>query len=331
MNAEKKLIERIANAIPFRAWSPHHAALRLGIGDDAAVLRPPRHAEWVLTCDAFLENVHFLLRVHTPEAVGYKSLARATSDLAAMGAAPRFFLLSLALPARLTRRWLDQFLAGMASAARKFQLALVGGDTAEHATLAICITVIGEVAPGRAVTRAGARPGDLICVSGTLGAAQLGLELVLRALAGKRRWKPLLPPHLYPELRLALGQWLSRRRMASAMIDTSDGLSTDLARICAASGVGARLWASRIPCVRVPAALRGRGFDPLELALHGGEDYELLFTVPRRLSKNLPSFHQGVPLTRIGEITREKKIQIVRPDGGARPLLPRGWVHFSTK
>jgi len=327
MPDEASLIERIRARLPSRP----RAGLRIGIGDDAAVLRPRRGAEWVLTCDAFLESVHFLIRAHPPEAVGYKALARATSDLAAMGARPRFFLLSLALPSIRTRAWLDGFLAGMAQAARQFGLVLAGGDTSQHPTVAISITVLGEVAPGHVVTRSHARVGDLLYVTGRLGGAQLGLELILRGMYRQRRWQPLLRPHLCPELRLALGEWLAARRLATAMIDTSDGLSTDLGHICRASGVGARLWAERIPRVKVPAGLREHGFDPLELALHGGEDYQLLFTVPRRLAKRIPQSHRGVPITQIGEITRGRSVVLVGSDGRAVKLALRGWDHFRPK
>lgn len=331
MTSEFELIERIRRAIPSRRQSARWGGLRTGIGDDAAVLCAPRRAEWVLTCDAFLENVHFLARAHPPQAVGFKALARATSDLAAMGAVPRFFLLSLALPSHRTTVWLDDFLAGMARAARRFQLLLAGGDTAQHPTVAINVTVLGEVEPGRAVLRSGARPGDLLYVTGCLGAAQLGLELVLRGMYRERRWRPLLRPHLYPELRLALGQWLSRRRLASAMIDTSDGLSADLEHLCRASGVGARLWADRIPIVRFPPSLREHGFDPRELALHGGEDYELLFTVPRRLEKLIPKVYQGTRITPIGEVTREKMMVLVGSEGRTTTLAARGWDHFRSR
>ncbi len=311
--------------------SSRAAGLRLGIGDDAAVLRPSRGAEWVLTCDAFLENVHFLGAVHPPEAVGYKALARATSDLAAMGAEPRFFLLSLALPSQRTRAWLDGFLVGMARATRRFGLILAGGDTAQNPTVAISVTVLGEISPGRAVTRAGARPGDLLYVTGHLGRAQLGLELVLRGMDRQPQWKPLLRPHLYPKLRLDFGQWLARQRLASAMIDTSDGLSTDLEHLCESSRVGARVWADRIPAVRVPPALRERGFDPAEFALHGGEDYELLFTVPRRMSQRVPGTYRGTPTKPIGEIVRGKGMFLVESDGRKTPLVARGWDHFRPK
>ena len=331
MRTERELIERIRARIPSRAASSRAVGLRLGIGDDAAVLRPRRGSEWVLTCDACLENVHFLAPAYPPRAAGYKALARATSDIAAMGGVPRLFLLSLALPGNRTGDWLDGFITGMARAARQFGLVLAGGDTSQHPTVVVSITVLGEVAPGRAVTRSGARPGDLLYVTGRLGEAQLGLEVLLRGLYRQRRWRPLIRPHFSPELRLGLGQWLSRRRLASAMIDTSDGLSTDLGHLCRSSGVGARVWAERLPAVRVPPALQRQGLDALELALHGGEDYQLLFTVPRRLRKAIRSSLRDVPITLIGEITRGRALVLVGSDGRAAPLAARGWDHFRSK
>ncbi len=324
MTGELDVIECLRRRLPSRPGG----ALRLGIGDDAAVLHPARGKELVATCDQFLENVHFLTSAHPPEVVGYKALARATSDVAAMGAVPKLFLLSLALPVRRTGPWLVRFASGMAQAARRFGLKLAGGDTAQQKTIAISVTVLGEVEAGRAVTRAGARPGNVVFVSGRLGAAQLGLELVLRRLYRERRWRALLGPHFRPPLRLALGQWLARRGLASAMIDTSDGLSTDLGHLCRASGVGARIWADRIPAVRVPAELWEKGLDSLELALHGGEDYELLFVVPQRLAQHLPRAYAGARLTLIGEIIPGSAIELIDTRDRARGLAPRGWDHF---
>jgi thiamine-monophosphate kinase len=323
---ELTLIERIRRALP--APTPARRDLLLGIGDDAAVLRLPALRHLVITCDAFLENAHFLAEVHPPESVGYKSLARATSDLAAMGARPLYFLLALALPSSRSGAWLDRFLAGMARAAREFDLIIAGGDTSRSASIAVNITVLGEIAPGGAVARSGARPGHLIYASGTLGAAQLGLELILRGYHRRPRWRRLLTPHLYPKIRLSLGAWLAKNRIAAAMIDTSDGLSTDLGHLCRASHAGARIFAGRLPAVRVPQALRSRGFDPLELALHGGEDYELLFAVPRRLALRVPRAYGGVPIACIGEFTRDTRIVLAHSDGHTTPLTPHGWDHF---
>ncbi|HWS63609.1 MAG TPA: AIR synthase-related protein, partial [Steroidobacteraceae bacterium] len=190
------------------------------------------------------------------------------------------------------------------------------------------LTVIGEVTPGQAVLRSGARPGNLICVSGTLGEAELGLRLLQRGLQKRKKWKRLLRKHLHPEPRLALGEWLAKSGRATAMIDTSDGLSTDLAHICEASGVGAKVWADRIPKVSVPNDLRKLGLDPLRLALDGGEDYEMLFTVPRRLGQHLPRAVQGVPITIIGEITREKQNLLIDESGQTKDLPAQGWDPF---
>lgn len=327
MAKEQDLINRIARAIP-SGGSNRGGWLRLGIGDDAALVRAGARNDTVLSFDPFLEGVHFLLDVHSADSVGFKALARAASDLAAMGATPRGFLLGLALPARLTRGWLDGFLAGMGRAARRFGLHLAGGDVSRHPTVAISVTVIGEVARGRALTRSGARPGDSIFMSGTPGVAQLGLELVLRRMHRRSRWDSLLRRHAYPEPRIALGELLAHRRLASAAIDTSDGLSTDLARLCTAGNVGAVIWQDRLPRPRVPEELREPGLDPLGLALNGAEDYELLFTVPRAKRHRVPRKFGGIPLTEIGVITRSRGILLETPTG--RETLPaRGWDHFA--
>jgi thiamine-monophosphate kinase len=332
---ENEIVRRIARAIPSATGGMGRKALRLGIGDDAAIVVPGRNTEWVLSCDAFLEGVHFLADQHPADSVGYKSLARAASDLAAMGATPRLFLLTLALPARRTGSWLDGFLRGMGRAARSLGMRLAGGDTTKSRAVSISITVLGEIAPGQAVTRSGARPGDIIDVSGTLGRAELGLHLIRRRMGHERQVRYLLRPHLYPRIRVELGGWLARHRVPSAMMDLSDGLSTDLARLCAASGVGARLHADRIPRIAAATLSIGPvarlGLDALQLALHGGDDYELLFTVsPHHVKKlsNAPGFRQ---LTAIGEITQEKGIVLVAPDGSAIRLDPRGWDPFRSK
>src|ERR1700730_5013050 len=324
MASERRLIERVARNLPSQVG----AELRVGIGDDAAVIRPRAGVEWVLTTDAFLENIHFLPRIHAPEVVGYKALARATSDLAAMGARPRYFLLSLALPPSCTGKWFDRFLKGMSRAARSFGLVLAGGDTTRNPQAAINLTVIGEVVPGRAVLRSGARPGDMICVSGALGEAELGLCVLQQGLHVRKSWKGLLKKHMYPEPRLALGEWLARKGRATAMIDTSDGLSTDLAHLCEASGVGAKVWAAKIPKVQLPSDLKKLGLNPLHLALDGGEDYELLFTVPRRQARHLPRAVRGAPITIIGEITRSKGILLMDDAGQTKTLRAQGWDPF---
>jgi len=325
---ENQLVKRTGRRIP----SARGAGLRLGIGDDAAIISVHPRSEWVLSCDSFLESVHFLAASTPTDSVGYKSLMRAASDLAAMGAIPRLFLMTLALPPARTGAWFDAFLRGMARAARSLGMRLAGGDTTRSRTVSISITVLGEVAPGRYVTRSGAHPGDLIYVSGRLGRAALGLALLRRGGGHDPRLRPLLRPHFYPRIRIDLGRWLARNRIASAMMDISDGLSTDLARLCAASHAGARIQANRIPTPTIPAFLSHRPrlpkFDPLHLALHDGDDYELLFTVSPKNVKRLRSAPGFSQLTRIGEITRARKVLLVAPDGTARPLPPLGWDPF---
>jgi thiamine-monophosphate kinase len=204
LDNEDQLIERIARAVPSsRNAGRSHGELRLGIGDDAAIISAGRTTEWVLSCDAFLEGVHFLAGNYPAESIGYKALARAASDLAAMGARPRLFLLTLALPAKRTGRWLDGFLRGMGRAARQLGMRLAGGDTTRSAAVSISITVLGEVARGLAVRRSGARPGDVLYVSGRLGRAQLGLELARQGIGKVRAAdRRLLQAHLYPKIRV---------------------------------------------------------------------------------------------------------------------------------
>lgn len=328
-------MERIRKALPSRAGAGK-GGVQQGIGDDAAVIRPRAGRELVISTDQFIEGAHFLVRRHPADSVGYKALARAASDLAAMGAAPLYFFMTLALPAGRTGAWLDEFLRGMARAAREFKLILLGGDLARQRTVAVSITVVGEVFPGEFVTRSGARPGDAIFVSGTLGRAQMGLRMFLHS--GSRAAESAsgvpgaaadaLRAHLYPQPRLALGQWLARRRLASAMIDVSDGFSTDLGHICQASRVGARVSIGRLPTTPMTALAVELGLDSFALGLHGGEDYELVFTVPARLAAKIPTRFGNLNIQRIGEITRSRKILLLSGSGRTRPLLLRGWDHF---
>ena len=194
------------------------------------------------------------------------------------------------------------------------------------------LTVLGEAPEQGVPGRAGARPGDRIYVTGTLGRAQLGLELILRGMAGRRKYRKLLLPHYYPMLPLDLGLWLGRNHLPSAMMDISDGLSTDLARLCRASGVGARIYADQIPAVIVPSLLpRLTEVTPLTLALHGGEDYGLLITVPRRMLRRIPRNFGQTQITSIGEVVRGSGVRIVAADGKVSSLAPGGWDHFAKR
>ena len=328
---ENSVLKKIAGS--FRS-SPDQGAghsVALGMGDDAALFRPkPRH-EIVLTCDWFLEGTHFLREKHPPDAVGWKCLARAVSDVAAMGGAPRCFLLSLALPGTRTGRWLDLFLGGLRRASREFQCPLAGGDTTRRNEILINVTVVGEVRAGSAVLRSGARADDILYVSGRLGEAELGLWIMRQSEGATSKKNTLTRKHLYPEPRLALGQWLVKKGLATAMMDLSDGLSSDLPRLCAASAVGARVEKAKIPRVQTPDLALKHGRDPLQLALHGGDDYELVFTVPPRKAKLLPKSFRGVRFTPIGKITRKRELLVLEENGRATPLISRGWDPFRKK
>jgi thiamine-monophosphate kinase len=322
---EDDLVARIRRALaePRRSSS----RLALAMGDDAAIFRPRPGYETLLTSDWFLEGTHFLLDRHPPHSVGWKCLARAASDLAAMGVEPRCFLLSIALRSTHTGRWLDQFLSGLRSAARRFACPAAGGDTTRSDRVLINMTVVGEGRRGCAVERSGARPGDAIFVSGRLGEAQLGLRLVRAGKGPIDARDPRLRKHLYPEPRLELGAWLASKRLATAMIDLSDGLSSDLSRLCEASSVGARIVARRIPGPR-PSGLDAQANDGLALALDGGDDYELLFTVSRQKISRIPRSIGRISLTPIGHVVGEKGIRIETGKRGEIPLAKKGWDPF---
>ena len=288
-----------------------------GIGDDCAVLDIPRGYQALVTTDFTLEDVHFRRAWHPADSVGHRCLARGLSDIAAMGGIPRAAFLSLALPSALPQRWVDEFLAGFLKLARRYSVTLAGGDTAQSPSGILAdIIVIGAVPTGKAILRSGARVGDIIYVSGTLGASVAALQ-ELRT--GKKLRPTAHPRHFYPDPRIAVGQYLREKKLASAMIDTSDGLSTDLRHICDESGVGAVIEAAALPATPCD--------EGLQFALHGGEDYELLFTAPP--NQRIPRQIAGTPITRIGEITRGRQIKLQAPDGKSHLLKPGGWEHFA--
>jgi thiamine-monophosphate kinase len=318
-SGEDDLVARIARGGP----PVRGSGLRLGAGDDAALWLPRSGYETVLTSDWFLEGSHFLRDLQPPDSVGWKCLARATSDIAAMGGTPRCFLLNLALPASHTGHWLRGFLRGLRRAAKQLECALAGGDTTRQKRILINLTVVGEVQKGKAVFRSGARPGDLLFVSGTLGEAELGLQAMRRSRGKSRISGPAANKHLYPEPRIALGRWLAENRFASTMMDVSDGLSSDLARLCHASGVGAVIDEAALP---LPAKTpRPEG---VRLALHGGDDYELVFTVPaERLSRLRPRLRNR-DIACIGTIIAAKQLLLAKPDGTIERMEAGGWDPF---
>jgi thiamine-monophosphate kinase len=294
----------ILDAIRQRAYLPVEPGLVLGIGDDCAIFRPRGAREDLLfTTDLLVEDVHFHHDTHPPEALGHKALARGLSDIAAMGGVPRFCLLSLAAGARADPRWIGRFYNGLLRLARIGGAPLAGGDLSRAAKTACDIVVCGAVPRGGALRRAGARTGDAIYVSGRLGGSALGLE---------RRTGRAWARHLRPQPRLALGVFLRTRLGASAAIDLSDGISTDLHRLALASGLEAAIE----PPPRFPGA------SP-EQALNGGEDYELLFTVRPRAK--VPARFGNIPLTRIG-VMRRGQAGAVYMSG--KPLAALGYDHF---
>jgi thiamine-monophosphate kinase len=310
-DGEKKLIQKI------RAMTRGGASVVKGIGDDCAVLRlPPRH-ELLVTTDFSIENVHFRRNWHPPELVGRRCLTRGLSDIAAMGGTPLAAFLSLAVAGEVPQRWVDRFLKGLLELAEEFEVPLAGGDTAQSPQgIQADIVVVGSVPKGRAVLRSGARPGQSIYVTGELGGSAAALARLMDAKPPGAAYARFLRP----QARVAVGQILRSRRMASAMIDVSDGLSTDLAHICEESRVGSEIEEEAIPRARI-----GRG-QPVaqEFALHGGDDYELLFTS----TATVPSEIEGVRVTRIGRIVRAPGMRLIRADGKRRRLRPQGWEHF---
>ena len=309
---ELELIRRIRRAANQGARNPG-----VGIGDDCAILPVPRGHELLVTTDFSLDGVHFRRDWHPPDSIGHRCLARGLSDIAAMGGTPHSAFLSLALPADLPQRWVDDFLRGFLKLAKQYKVQLAGGDTAQSpAGVLADIIVVGSVPTGKAILRCGARPGDLIYVTGTLGASVATLQELRR---GKKFWPVTQPRHFYPDPRLTVGRYLREHKLATAMIDTSDGLSTDLRHVCDESRVGATVEAAALPHTQADASL--------QFALHGGEDYELLFTAPP--DKRIPKSIDGVPLTHIGAITRARQIKLKSPEGSSQPLLPGGWQHFA--
>jgi thiamine-monophosphate kinase len=314
------LIDRIAHKV---AASP---SVPLGIGDDAAALLPTPGTLTLITSDMLLEGVHFDLSFCDPQSLGRKSLAVNLSDLAAMGARPRQFLLSIALPADITVEFIDGFMAGVMEQAERFGVILVGGDTcASKSGLVISITALGEQRPELVVKRSGAAVGDLVYVTGTVGDAAAGL----RELRAGVRDGFLVARQLDPQPRVAAGVALAEAGLVSAMIDVSDGVVGDLTHICELSGVGARLELAKLPLSDQYRATSGG--DPYALALSGGEDYELLFCAPKARATEVEALLNGIGLkvTRIGEIVQGSSVELVAADGVPYAPALRSFDHFS--
>jgi thiamine-monophosphate kinase len=295
--------------------------VRVGPGDDAAVLAPGS-GELVLTADVLVEDVHFTRSITLPRDLGYKAIVVNVSDIAAMGASPRAALVTLTVPRDVEAAWVMELYGGMREACDEHALWLVGGDISRGGEIGISVAVTGEVAPGRAVTRAGASPGDLVAVTGTLGASAAGLRVARSGRIGGDVDRTLLRTHVRGVARVGEGAALARHG-ATAMMDVSDGLAKDLARLATASGVGALVRTTDVPVAEGAT---------LEDALGGGEDYELLATLPApRLPAATAELRDafGTDLTVIGEIDSGEGVRATGEDGRQRPLPPSGWDHFA--
>jgi thiamine-monophosphate kinase len=314
-----------------RRFQAKDSSVIRGIGDDAAVLRwAGARNNWVITTDMLLEDIDFRASWLTPAELGHKALAVNLSDLAAMGAAPRFYTVALAMPATVARKWIESLYGGMAKLARRFGAVLIGGDLSRSPMgVQISITAIGEMT-GKPAYRSGGRPGDVLYVTGTLGCAAAGLQLLMRGQSQGENaaQKRALAAQRTPQPRCDAGSWLARSGLVRSMMDLSDGLSMDLPRLCAASKTGAVLYSEQIPAFEAAGKW---GMDPIELALNGGEDFELLFSVPAskagRLEKTYPSTFP--PITRIGVLSPSRSLRIgAHPGVRCIPLVRSGFDHF---
>jgi len=312
-DSEKALIRRI------RQIASGGPAIVTGIGDDAAVLRVPAGHDVLITTDFSIENIHFRREWHPPEIVGWRCLTRGLSDIAAMGGDPQAAFLSLALPRDLPQPWVDRFLRGLLQLAGKYDVPLAGGDTAQSlGGIQADIVVLGSVPKGKAVLRSGAKPGELVYVTGELGGSAAALARMKKTRVGGAENSR----DFRREPRVRIGQWVRKKRIPSAMIDISDGLSTDLEHICQESRVGVDIELEVIP--RARTGRRRQRFVDLEYALHGGDDYELLFTS----SRSVPSIVGGVPVTRIGRTTTSRSMRLVDAEGHKKRFEAQGWEHF---
>ncbi len=297
----------------------------LGIGDDCALFDIPSNMQLAQSLDTLVEGVHFP-RECDPFALGYRALAVNLSDLAAMGAEPHSFTLGLTLP-RVSELWLKEFSEGLAQLAQRFKVPLIGGDTTKG-PLTLSLQVQGLIPKGQALLRSGAQPGDLICITGTLGDAAAALPSVLNGdtpeTCGDESLKYLLNRYWYPSPRLFAGQWL-RQAGATSALDISDGLLGDLRHILEASNVGAEIAPELVPRSTALGQLHDQD-TALTLALTGGDDYELCFTIPRSLAQTLPSkLSDGCRITCIGQINDESGI-IRDPQGNL--LTKKAYTHF---
>ena len=319
---EHALIARVTARLSMPSW------VIVGPGDDAAVIAPERGALQVITTDAVVDGIHFDRRFVPPAAIGHRALAVNLSDLAAMGARPRAALLSLVLPDSLNVEAFDGIVEGLASLAERHGVTLIGGNiTRTTGPLTIDVTAFGSVRPRRFLTRAGARPGDGVYVTGHLGEAAVGL---LQMQEGAATESSACHRYLRPAPRVHAGLLLGGNRAASSCMDLSDGLADGLRQIAAASGVGITIEADQLPVTdEVRSWYTRRGENLVDGVLAGGDDYELLFTSrpsQRGRLRGVRGQLSGLPITRIGAVTRGREVRVL--DAGTLRELPQGFEHF---
>ena len=327
--SERELIARI------RAEASGQVSdLLRGIGDDCAVFRQAGgEVVSLVTTDTLVEGVHFDRRWHPPHLLGRKAVAVNMSDIAAMGGTPRFVLLSLAAPAPMDSAWLDALLAGFLESVREYGAILIGGDTVKSGhEVVLSVTVLGEAPVNQVCYRSGAKPGDAVLVSGSLGQAAAGLGLCQQGRQQENpAWQPLIAAHRDPQAQVALGRLLAASGLVHAMMDLSDGLATDLAHLCAESKVGAEIDRAALPLSsELPEAAVTCGVDPLHWALSGGEDYQLVLTCAEADAATLGQLAQerlGLTLTQVGRIVAGQGVVLL--DGAAcRDISYQGYDHF---
>ncbi len=311
------------------------ARLEKGIGDDAAVLRLPGAREkWAVTTDMLLEDIHFRRGWQTAEQIGWRALAVNLSDLAAMGMRPRFYTVALGIPKGLGEKWIADLYRGLVSVGDRHGAILIGGDLSRSASgLHITITAVGESLHRKVLYRSGGMSGDALYVTGVLGEAAAGLRLLEQGRTRGRNnsERHALDRHRRPQPRCAAGLWLAQSGFAGAMMDLSDGLSMDLPRLCDASATGAQICVSHLPAFHESAAW---GCDPAELALHGAEDFELLFSIRAKLVARFEAAYPRAlpPASRIGRLTHQRGVFYASAPGKRfRPLAQHGFDHFRGK
>ncbi len=340
---EVELIERLHNIITIQASDPSLTTnLLKGISDDTAVYKPREGFVQLVTTDAFVEGVHFDLTYTSPKHLGWKTMVANLSDIAAMCGTPRYAVISLALPNKISVEFMEQLYQGIAHACREYSCLLVGGDTVgSSANMFVSVTLMGEAKEEKIPYRNKAKVGDVICVTGHLGASHAGLKILQKEKARYAqatepdtfkpdldKYTPVLEKHLMPRPRLDIAQLLSEQCTVHAMIDVSDGLASEIHRICKASETGASILERNIPLHDNTKNVAAELYEsPVDYALFGGEDYELLFTVDEEEFQRLQTLTMDISM--IGKITsRNKGIELVKQDGEAVLLPFGGWDHF---